>query len=151
MNSTNRGFSLLEAMVALALSGLLAGTVSATFTGSIAQQSKSKHDWEAFTIAQQYMERWSSMPRSSALLDENVAAAAGTPGAAADADCSGVPAGERHRRVDGYGVAKANGVYDVCVKVSDGSPEGILKNVRVVVSWVSSAGATQNVLLQTFR
>lgn len=62
-----------------------------------------------------------------------------------------MPAGERHKRVDGYGVAAADGAYDVCVKVTDASPEPTLKNVRVVVEFVDPNGVKRNVVLQTFR
>jgi prepilin-type N-terminal cleavage/methylation domain-containing protein len=144
-----RGFSLIEAMVAISLAGVVAATVIATFKGAIDEQSRSKHDWQAFTLAQQQMERWSAMPRTSVLLDENAPSA--NPGSAADATCSGVTAGERHQRMDGLGNADVNGVYDVCVKVTDGSPEGSLKNVRVVVEYKNATGATEHIMLQTVR
>ena len=145
----SRGFSLLEAMVALSMAGVLGGTVAATMRGSILEQSRSKHEWEAFTVAQQTMERWSAMPRSSPLMDQNSSTT--TPGSSADNTCAGVPGGERHRRVDAYGVPSVNGVYDVCVKVTDGSPETTLKNIRVVVEYRDGSGATANTVLQTYR
>ncbi len=144
-----RGFSLLEAMVAMGLAGVLAGTVSATFKGSILEQAKSRHEWEAFTIAQQTMERWSAMPRASALLDQN--STTSTPGTAADNTCTGVTAGERHKKVDAYGVASVTGAYDVCVKVTDANPEPTLKNVRVIVEFADATGVSRNIVLQTFR
>ena len=144
-----RGFSLLEAMVAIALAGVVAATVIATFKGSIDAQSRSKHDWHAFTIAQQNMERWSAIPRTSALLNENSTTT--NPGDATDSTCVGQPAGSRHFRVNELGQPSASGVYDLCIKVTDGSPEGALKNVRVVVEYAKTSGGTEHVLLQTIR
>lgn len=143
------GFSLLEAMVAISLAGVIAATVVATFKGSLDSQARSKHDWQAFTIAQQFMERWASMPRASDLLNENSNTL--TPGEGSDLTCSGVPLGERHLKVDELGLAKATGLYNVCVKVTDGSPESSLKNVRVLVEYTNGSGALEHVLLQTVR
>lgn len=147
---TGRGFSLLEAMVAIVMAGVVAAIVVATFKGSLDEQSRSKNDWQAFTIAQQQMELFAALPRSSAMLNENDTNA--NPGSVADATCTGVPTGDgRHQRVDALGNLSATGSFDVCVKVTDNKPEGALKYVRVIVDYTGHNGATEHVALQTVR
>ena len=114
------------------------------------EQGRSKKEWQSFTIAQQVMEQWASMPRSSALLDENDSGnqAAGTE---ADGTCAGIPDGDRHYRADELGNKVTTGPYEVCVKITSGSPEPGLVNVRVVVVYTDNNTGSRHVLLQTAR
>lgn len=143
-----QAFSLLEVMVAVALAGVLAATVTATFKGSLDEQARSKHEWQAFTIAQQMMEKLSALPRSHELLAHNTVLVAGVPGTAADATCP-MGLGAQHKMVNGLG-DDASGPYEMCVKVTDGHPSGNLKDIRVVVLYKTLTG-NGNVLLQTIR
>ena len=144
----HRAFSLLEVMVAVALAGVLAGTVVATFKGSLDEQARSKHEWQAFTIAQQTMEKLSALPRSHELLAFNTPLSAGIPGTAADATCP-MAAGEQNKTVNSLG-DNASGPYRMCIKVTDGHPSGNLKDVRVIVLFKTLTGSG-NVILQTIR
>lgn len=145
---TPQAFSLLEVMVAVALAGVLAATVTATFKGSLDEQARSKHEWQAFTIAQQTMETLSALPRTHELLAHNTQLSASTPGTNADATCP-MALGVQHKMVNGLGDA-ASGPYEMCIKVTDGHPSGNLKDVRVVVLYKTLTG-NGNVLLQTLR
>ena len=59
-----RAFSLVEVMVALALSGLVVGTAVIAFHDSVVNQATAKHEWVAFSIAQQRMELLASSPKT---------------------------------------------------------------------------------------
>lgn len=142
-----RGFSLLEAMVALALSALIAASVVATFKGALDDQGKSKHEWIAFTIAQQTMERLSAASRNSAVLAENDPGRA-NPGQGTDLQCD-LNDPLTHFRVDEFGVAAATGVYDLCWKITADAILNV-RNLRVLVTYPSETG-TSHVLLQTLR
>ncbi len=144
---TARGFSLVEVMVAMAVGGVIVASAVTSFKLSLDEQGRAKREWQAFTIAQQQMEILSSMPTGHALLVGNSSASSDI-GTAADADCSGIPAGLQHKTVDGFG-AVASGPFEMCVKVTDGSPFGSKKNIRVVVLF--NAGGKRHVLLQTIR
>jgi prepilin-type N-terminal cleavage/methylation domain-containing protein len=147
------GFSLIEVMVTMVIGGVVVGATVTSLKTSLDDQGASKVEWESFTIAQQTMELLSALPRDHGLLSGNDsvgggASAATGPGTAADRNCSTIAPGPQHFRTDALGKVVANGAFDVCIKVKDGHPFGVLKNVRVVVSTSSGAG---NVLLQTIR
>lgn len=143
-----RGFSLVEAMVAIGLAGVIAAAVTVAFQGALVEQEDARHEWAGFTIAQQRMELLASMPRSAADLTENSTVA--EPGMAADATCDDVPMGPRHYRVDALAVPADNGFYEVCWKVNANHPIGNVQNIRVVVSWATRSGRS-HVLMQTVR
>jgi len=142
-----RAFSLIETMVALAISGVLAATVVSTFSAALNEQAKSKRDWAAFTIAQQNMELLASLPKGAAELSANSNAA--NPGNAADRICTDIPDGLQHFRTNELGVKTAGGAYDVCMRVTAGNPLGSLNNIRVVVTY--DFGGTHAVQLQSIR
>lgn len=144
---SKRGFSLLEVMVAFALTGVIAATVVASFKGSVDEQARSKHEWQAFTIAQQQMELLMAVAKSSSTLDGDASAA--IPGTTADRTCADATATNK-RRVNELGIASAGGAYELCWKIKNGSPVGTLKNIRVVVTYPSGSG-TGNVYVQAIR
>ncbi len=143
-----RGFSLVEVMVALALSGLVVGTAVVAFHDSVVNQASAKHEWIAFSIAQQRMELLAAIPRNSTILNDNTASAVGA-GTAADALCT-MTTGPQHFRVNELGDPDAAGVYDLCWRVTDGSPSADLKNIRVVVLYPVLNGS-RHVIVQTIR
>jgi prepilin-type N-terminal cleavage/methylation domain-containing protein len=142
-------FSLIEVMVALALGGVIVAGAVAAFRESLVAEAAAKHEWIAFSVAEQQMELLSTMPRDGALLAGNVAAGA-APGLAADALCSDIPFGPQHFKVDALGAKTTSGEYEMCLRITDGNPSGALKNVRVVVLY-PSFGAAGHVVLQTIR
>ncbi len=145
-----RGFTLVEVMVAVALGGVVMASAVTTFKTSLDEQALGKREWQAFTIAQQYMELLSALPRDHTLLSGNAAEGDTTIlGSAADGTCESVGEGVQNFRVDGLGTRATGGQYTVCFKIKEGSPFGALKNVRVVVTY-TFAGA-RHVLLQTVR
>lgn len=141
-------FSLIEAMVAIAIAGLAAAAVTAAFQGALVEQEDARHEWAGFTIAQQRMELLASMPRGAADLDAN--STHPDPGGDADATCDDVSMGPRHYRVDAIGLAHQDGVYEVCWKVNANHPVGNVNNIRVIATWPTRSGRG-HVLLQTVR
>jgi prepilin-type N-terminal cleavage/methylation domain-containing protein len=149
-----RGFSLIEAMVALAASAVVTTTAITIFKTTIDEQSKASHEWSAFTIAEQRMELLANAPRNSSLLDDTVADASGvTPGSVADQQCTSGVDGKltADMKVDMLGVASSNGSFELCWKMTAGSPSGSLRNVRVIVTYPKGNGTRGYVFLQTFR
>jgi len=148
MKTSHHAFSLVEVMVAMALAGVVVASAVTSFKYSLDEQALAKREWLAFTVAQQQMEILASLPTTHPLLTANVssAVAAGTP---ADAICTDVPPGTQHFRVNGLGDVATDGQFDVCFRVTDGSPLGSKKNVRVVV--VYQSGGARHVMLQTIR
>jgi prepilin-type N-terminal cleavage/methylation domain-containing protein len=142
------GFSLVEVMVAIGLSGLVVGTAVVAFRDSIVNQATAKHEWVAFSIAQQRMELLASIPTSSLALVQNTTSAIDA-GTDADAVCD-MPLGSQHFRVNDLGVPTADGVYELCWRVTDGSPSAALKNIRVVVKYPVFSGS-RHVIVQTIR
>jgi prepilin-type N-terminal cleavage/methylation domain-containing protein len=142
-------FSLVEVMVALALGGVVVAGAVAAFRESLVAEAAAKHEWIAFSVAEQQMELLSTMPRDGALLAGNVAAGA-APGLAADALCSDIAFGPQRFKVDALGAKTTSGEYEMCLRITDGNPSGALKNVRVVVLY-PSFGAAGHVVLQTIR
>jgi prepilin-type N-terminal cleavage/methylation domain-containing protein len=141
-------FSLIEVMVAMGIGGVIVASAVTSFKFSLDEQARAKREWQAFTIAQQQMEVLSSLPTTHALLSANVSSAVAA-GSDADATCDGIANGLQRKRVDGLGTASATGQFDLCVKITDGSPFGSKKNIRVVVLF--DAGGKRHVLLQTIR
>ena len=135
-------------MVAVAFGGVVMATAASAFKTSLDEQALSKREWQAFTIAQQNMELLAALPRDHTMLGANNVGSA-VPGSKEDAICTDISVGAQHFRVDGLGVPKAGGQYDVCFKVKEGDPLGSLKNVRVVV--VYTFGVQRHVVLQTVR
>lgn len=148
MSRPPAGFSLIEAMVAIGLAGVIAASVTIAFQGALVEQEDARHEWAAFTIAQQRMELLASMPRGAADLTENSTATA--PGSASDATCDDVPMGPRHHKVDDLAVPAEDGFFDVCWKVNANHPVGNVNNIRVVVTWPTRTGRG-HVLMQTVR
>jgi prepilin-type N-terminal cleavage/methylation domain-containing protein len=153
MRRSGPGFSLIEVMVAMLLGGIVVGATVTSLKASLDEQGASKLEWESFTIAQQTMELLSALPRDHGLLSGNDGVGGGTspatgPGTAADRECASIAQGAQHFRTNALGKVVSDGAFDVCIKVKDGHPFGVLKNVRVVVMTSSGAG---NVLLQTIR
>ena len=146
--SGRQAFSLVEAMVALALAGVIAASVAASFQGALVEQEDARHEWVGFTIAQQRMELLASMPRGSADLIEN--STQPDPGSDDDATCADVANGPRHLTVNALGIPDLNGVYEVCWKVNGNHPIGNVSNIRVVVTWPTRSGRG-HVLMQTVR
>jgi prepilin-type N-terminal cleavage/methylation domain-containing protein len=149
MKTLRAGFSLIEVMVAMLLGAVVAATAVTSLKSSLDDQRDSKLDWEGFTIAQQTMELLSSLPRDHGLLSGNDAVG-GTffPGTPSDRNCAAIASGPQHFTTNALGKVVAGGAFDVCIKVKDGHPFGVLKNVRVVVT---SSSGDSNVLLQTIR
>jgi prepilin-type N-terminal cleavage/methylation domain-containing protein len=144
---TARGFSLIEVMVAMGLGGVIVASAVTTFKYALDEQALAKREWQAFTIAQQQMEVLAALPTTHPLLVGNAGPAnAGTP---ADAFCNDIPAGAQHFRTDGLGNTSSIGAFDVCYRITDGSPIGSKKNVRVVVNYDS--GGKRHVILQSIR
>jgi Tfp pilus assembly protein PilV len=141
-------FSLVEVMVAMGLSGLVVGTAVVAFHDSIVNQATAKHEWMAFSIAQQRMELLSSIPTGSLALVQNTTTAIDA-GTDVDAVCN-MPLGDQHFRVNELGVATADGVYELCWRVTDGSPSAALKNIRVIVKYPVFSGS-RHVIVQTIR
>jgi type II secretory pathway pseudopilin PulG len=146
--SNSKAFSLVEAMVAIAIAGLIAATVTAAFQGALVEQADARHEWAGFTIAQQRMELLASMPRGAADLDAN--STHPEPGSAADATCDDVPMGPRRYLVDAAGLASPTGDYEVCWKVNANHPIGNVNNIRVIATWPTRSGRG-HVLMQTVR
>ncbi len=147
MSATEKGFSLVEVMVALALGGVITATAVTSFKASLDEQGISKRDWEAFTIAQQTMELVSSVPLTDNRLAPN--STASTPGALADAECASITSTMQHFKTNALGIVTSDGPFEVCIKVNNGSPFGALRNIRVVVLY--TAVGARNVMLQTIR
>lgn len=148
-----RAFTLLETLVALGLFGVLVASVVSTFSGSIQLQGKSRQEWAAFSLAQQQLELLTSLPPTSPMLVPNSPLVAGVlPGSEVDATCSTIPVGAAHFRTDPFSFNRdvSSGTFEVCTKVSQGSPFGALLNIRVVVLYPTKTG-TGHVLLHTIR
>jgi prepilin-type N-terminal cleavage/methylation domain-containing protein len=143
-----KGFSLVEVMVAIGLSAIVIGAAVGAFHGSLVEQAASKHKWVAFSIGQQQMEMLASIPKDAVPLAQNVASAVGA-GTDADAICD-MAIGPQHFRVNDLGAPSLTGTYELCWRVTDGSPSADLKNVRVVVLFPVLNGSG-HVILQTIR
>lgn len=144
---TARAFSLIEVMVAVGLGGVIVASAVTTFKYALDEQALAKREWQAFTVAQQQMEILAAVPTTHPLLTSN--AGSSNAGARADAVCNDIPVGLQHFRTDGLGNPSSSGAFDVCYRVTDGSPLGSKKNVRVVVNYDS--GGKRHVILQSIR
>jgi prepilin-type N-terminal cleavage/methylation domain-containing protein len=148
MKISQHAFSLVEVMVAMALAGIVVASAVTSFKYSLDEQALAKREWLAFTVAQQQMEILASLQTTHPLLTGNVSSAIAA-GTAADAICTDIPLGAQHFSVNGLGDVTTNGQFDVCFRITDGSPLGSKKNVRVVV--VYQSGGARHVVLQTIR
>lgn len=131
----------------MGLGGVIVASAVTTFKYALDEQALAKRDWQAFTLAQQRMEILASLPTTHPLLVGNVGGAKA--GTAADAFCDDVPLGAQHLKLDGLGNEVPTGAFDVCYRITDGSPFGSKKNVRVVVTY--NSGGERHVMLQTIR
>lgn len=144
-----RGFSLLEVMVAMAIAGIFVSNAVSAFAGSIHANADAKRSWVAFTIAQQQMEILSAIPVTALALAHNSTAV--NLGKTADASCNGLPA-SLIRRVNTFGVADPKGFFELCWRVTVGSPARELRNIRVIVNYPKMASQeVAHVVLQTIR
>ncbi len=149
---TGRGFSLIEVLVAIGISAVLASAVLVSVRQGIETSGRNKHRWQAFTVAQQQMEILQAAPKDAPSLVGDALIANGTP---ADATCSDVTSNLRHYCVNALGqrtldLAPCTGKYELCWKVRFGAPEGVLRTVRVVVGYPTLEGR-EHVLLETVR
>jgi hypothetical protein len=72
-------------------------------------------------------------------------------GTTADATCEGLPA-SLVRRVNTFGVADPKGFFELCWRVTVGSPARELRNIRVIVNYPKMASQeVAHVVLQTIR
>jgi len=142
---------MIEAMIALAISGVVSATALNIYKTTMDDHAKAAHEWSAFTIAQSRMELLANAPRNSSLLNDTAADSA-SPGTTADQTCSGGVDGKlsTDMRVDALGRASAGGAFELCWKVTNGSPQGSLRNIRVVATYPAN-GTRKSVFLQTFR
>ncbi len=139
------GFTLIETMISLAMAGLVVATAVVTYNAAQRQTKNQKGEWLAFTIAQQQLEMFGSMPSEAPVLADSQADGVsdtlfGTP---ADADCSvGVDGGlTGDYKVNELGRADPSGLYRLCWKITDGSPQGTLKNIRVIAGYPTISAA----------
>lgn len=146
------GFTLMEAMVSLAVSAVMLLGALGSYTAAQRARADARHEWTAFTLAQTRLEMLASAPREHALLVDDTPDAVTELGGAADAQCeSGVDhAVTTDMRVDGLGQPRADAPYTLCWKVTGGNPFGPLKNLRVVVGYPVGQ-ERRHVLLQTIR
>jgi prepilin-type N-terminal cleavage/methylation domain-containing protein len=147
-----RGFSLIEAMISIAIAATVSTTALNIFKQTIDDQQRASREWSAFTIAEQRMELLANAPSNSSLLNDIVIDAA-TPGSDADKTCAGGVDGSlsSDMLVDQLGNQNSGGVFQLCWKITAGNPQGSLRNVRVVVTFPTNEGGKGNVYLQTFR
>lgn len=140
-----RGFTLIEAMVSLAIAGLaLAGSL-ALFSTSQQQSSRQEKELVAFTIAQQKIELLSSVPRGSPLLQSTVSGDVQDPSPLVGVD--GPVLAER--KVNALGDPATDGPYLVYWKVE---PEiGSLVRVKVYVRFPPVDVEANHVAVETFR
>jgi prepilin-type N-terminal cleavage/methylation domain-containing protein len=141
-----RGFTLIEAMVSMAVASFaLAGSLALCSTGQ-KQASRQDKELSAFTIAQQKMEMLSSVPVKSPLLASTVTGDVNDASALTGVD--GPPVAERS--VDALGLPNAAGPYLVYWKIE---PEGTsdLRRVKVYVRYPPVDVEANRVALETFR
>jgi prepilin-type N-terminal cleavage/methylation domain-containing protein len=140
---TAKGFTLIEVMVAAALLAVVGTVGLATFQAASGQQGKNRHEWIAFSIAQQRMELLSAAPKAAAIM---------TPKATDDLStnsCAGVDV-ERSYKVDQYGMPNVNGLYQLCWKIVGDVPIGNTRTVEVLVFY-PPGGGNNRVQLRTVR
>lgn len=149
-----RGFTLIEALMALVLAAVVVATAIGTLGAASRNQRDQRHAWLAFSIAQSLMEQLAAIDRGSSRLtdsqDDTIPDA--QLGTSADAQCtSGVDQTlSVDMKVDDFGSADSTGNYTLCWKITDGFPTGALKTIRVVVGYPTQGG-TDHVLLQLIR
>jgi prepilin-type N-terminal cleavage/methylation domain-containing protein len=150
-----RGFSLIEAMAALALAGIIGGAIVGIFTGAVRDGGDQGAEWQAVSIAQQQMERLAALPKNlSSLTPDLVDSTADTqtPGSLADRNCTGGVDGRLtpDMKVNELGVPDPNGRFTLCWKNTANHPTGVLINTRVIVTFAGRVGQ-RNVMMQTLR
>lgn len=149
-----KGFTLIEAVISLTIAGLVVASAISTYRVAQLQQRDQKGEWIAFTVAQQQMELLGSMPKESISLDDDTGdgISAALFGTKDDANCDvGVDGSlTADMKVNETGRADASGNYLLCWKVTDGSPQGTLKNIRVIGGY-GPPGDRSYVLLQVIR
>ena len=132
---THKGFTLIEAMVALGISSIVIVSAMATFRIGLSKQSNQNYDWFAFTLAQQHLELLSAVDASSPDLSDNSgdAVAPAEFGRQADATCAtGVDQLNYYDRAGNR--AAAADKFVVCYKITDDATTN-MKYVRVVVGY----------------
>lgn len=146
-----RGFSLIEAMASLAVSGIAGAATVGAFAAAVRDRGDGGREWQALSIAEQQMEHLASVPRTSADLADTVDDAA-APGSVADRTCSSGVDGRKSDdlRVDAFGTPQRDGPFKLCWKNTAGHPRGLLINTRVYVSFSTKSGE-RTVMLQTWR
>jgi prepilin-type N-terminal cleavage/methylation domain-containing protein len=147
----SRGFSLIEAMVALSISAIIGLSAIVAFKQTVSVATNNEHAWVAFTLAEKRMELLSGAASSATILND-ITVDAAPPGSDGDHTCaSGVdgPA-PADIRVDEEGKPSATGAYELCWKVTQNDPLGQLRNIRVVATYPVD-GARRHVFLQTIR
>lgn len=131
----------------MGLGGVIVATAVTSFKFALDEQALAKREWQAFTIGQQRMELLAALPTTHSLLTGNVSAT--NAGSTADGTCDDIAGGAQHFRTNGLGDAESGGQFDVCFRITDGSPIGSKKNVRVVV--VYDYQGKRHVMLQAIR
>jgi len=147
-----RGFTLLEAMISMAIAGIVVSAALTSYRVGIAQSADQRREWNAFTIAQQRIELLSSFSPAAPDLSDNAPDTISPTqiGTGVDTDCSNGVDGSLSvdMKVDALGFPNANGRYMLCWKVTPGSPAGNLLNLRVVTGYLDDFGNRQFLLLQ---
>lgn len=139
-----RGFSMLEALVALAIAAIVITSSAALFLHSIRSSADPGRRFSALTIAEQRMELLASVPANSPLLTNSEAGVITDPDPSAGVDG---PAAA-NRRVNERGEPDASGMFEVYWKIEN--PVGTLRHIAVYCRYNSSEGAS-HVVLETYR
>jgi prepilin-type N-terminal cleavage/methylation domain-containing protein len=149
-----RGFTLIEALAALALAGVVVASAISTVSTALRTQADGRHAWLAFSIAQSKMEELAAVDRLDPVVDDTVpdTLSLGELGTPADAQCDNGVDGRltTDMRVNEFGTQTGVGKYRLCWKVTAGFPTGALKTIRVVAEYPSQGG-TDSVMLQLIR
>lgn len=147
-----RGFTLMEAVVALTLASLILVGALGSYANAQHARAAGHHEWTAFTIAQTQLEVLASTPADHANLQDVVADTVSSIGSDADAQCDNGVDGRPSplMRVNDLGEARSDGLYTLCWKITGGNPFGTLKNIRVIAGYPAQ-GSRRHVLLQTIR
>lgn len=155
---SSRGFTLIEAMVALGISSIVILSAMSTFRIGITRQTDQGNSWMAYTLAQKWIEILSAFDATSSMLQDTVDDAV-TPaefGSTADATCATGADWLLYRNREGVNTGTVADKYVVCGKIADDDPNN-MKIVRVVAGYnadgttVTDLTTPNYIILQVMR